>query len=196
MTSLLERAYEAYDEVMMYGVNKLFQGYNRLTGETKTDLANKLVVVAPTLEVVGCYQSNPALSMINTPFLIHLSYRSVKMNKQQEELEKRAEKLGMKNIMAEVGNVANKYLGTLWMGMSTFLILSPAIESYSTGQTSERLIPNLTWASGNVMRGLSHYVMRCEDLPKGKSVLSKAKTKLEEIVSEHKLSKKMRPQQV
>ena len=49
-------AYQKFDDVVMYGVNKGVRAWNWTTGKTKTDLANSLLTVAPIFEGgVLCY---------------------------------------------------------------------------------------------------------------------------------------------
>ncbi len=53
MVNPIYKAYEKFDEGIMYFANKAVQGYNWTTGGTKTDLANGLLTVAPIADAIG-----------------------------------------------------------------------------------------------------------------------------------------------
>jgi len=53
MENPITKGYEWFDNTLMYGANKAAHTWNWTTGRTKSDLANKMLTVAPVMESTG-----------------------------------------------------------------------------------------------------------------------------------------------
>jgi len=153
--------------------------YNWATGKQKSDLANKLLTVAPILESVGVfYEANElghtgvyTLAFIGTLLSLGVSHFLQKENLKMQKLENDALEKNCKNIETEKYFEFNKGMGAMYASVGTLLFYIPSLSNDIAG-------------SGIGIRSLSHYVMRTENLPPRKNVLSRAKDRIEKYFEE------------
>ncbi len=147
MENPIFRAYQKFDDEMMYLANKAVRAYNRTTGGTNAKLANRILSGAAIFESVG-FINRKAYSM--APLLIGLSHFSQTVNSNEEKLEESAQKI---NCIYK--NSSREFLGPIWLGISTLHagIGASTLSPYF----SESFI-----ATGHALRGLSYYIMRAD----------------------------------
>ena len=122
MKNPISYLYEKVDNTIMYGVNKGVKAWNWTTGQTKADLANQLLTVAPVAEISSYFLNRDLFyEILGSPVMIFLSHVcQIKNKKQEAEEEKAAEnrtKLYAPHF--EMGNRKRQILKkqlTLWSG--------------------------------------------------------------------------------
>lgn len=161
MENPIFKAYEKLDDSIMYIANKGVKAWNWTTGQTKADLANQMLTVAPILEITGGLIMHPILGIYCTPFLL-VPHMNQLINKKVEGLEIAAAKKGLK----PAPEIYKPYelAGPLYFGFAGY--------DYSCF--------NEVIGTGFSIRAASKYVMRADYLPPGKSVFERAKDKLVE----------------
>jgi hypothetical protein len=174
---VVEKAYQFLDDRIMEGINLGVKTWNYTTGKTKTDLANGLLTVAPILEGSGFFTIFGILGIPLTAAYILMSHDYQIENKKIGELEKQYENSGtIHPIVESWKNDTSQTMGGVFAATSiintsaTLNPLNPEPEGYA-------LI-----ATGNSLRSLSHYIMRADYIPPGKSILEKARDGIENLV--------------
>ena len=187
---LPERIVDAYvyvDRGIMRGVNMGVHAWNWTTGETKSQLANKLLTLAPIAETVGFSLPRRAeddtLSYLVSglfwlPFGILVSHSTQRTNEKIEMCEEKAADSCLKDIYAEGMKELYKFLGALWGSDSFF---QASLGTRADYHSHSNLI-----AVGAAMRGASFYIMRADYLPPKKNCLRRGADKLKEIVESYK----------
>ena len=171
MKNPIWKAYEKFDDVVMYGANKGVRAWNWTTGKTKADLANSLLTVAPIFEGTGFIMANPAVGAIFALAHIGISHLYQKSNKEQESLEKNALEKG---VLLAPGNFHEK--------RNTFL--SGGFLAFSAVQFSIGEPYNIMVGTGYTVRSSSYYVMRADYMKPRRNVARRVMDKLSDLVSE------------
>jgi len=174
MKNPIFQLYEKTDDVIMYCVNKSVKAWNWTTGQTKADLANSLLTIAPVSEVLGYSIISPVLGVgMSFPFLL-VSHLDQKRNKKQEILEEKALEKGLKLDSQSSHEGAHRGFGLAWAGDSVY-------EFYLGFNYDSGFVIS---GAGHVIRSSSYYVMRADYLPPRKNVFSRTKDKLVEKLQE------------
>ena len=168
MENPLWKAYQKFDDVVMYGVNKGVKAWNWTTGKTKADLANSLLTIAPIFEASGTMMVDPVMGGVITISALGLSHICQIKNKQYEVLEENALKKGA------LLNPKNSYEGLNVIGGLMFGVNS--VQGISLGHD-----PTLVIGIGTGVRSSSHYVMRADYFPPGKNVVDRVKDRLADL---------------
>ncbi|MBI2451870.1 hypothetical protein HYV50_02200 [Candidatus Pacearchaeota archaeon] len=184
MLNKLGKAYEAFDNAVMKGVNSAMRAYNWTTGDTKTDLANKLLTIAPVLESIGFFNCSPVFGLTVTPIYVFGSYIGTKNNKAIEDRESRALENNCLDYLAE----NTKRSLRLFCGpMFALLGASWAMPSDAKGYfTEDKTLTNLLTAIGFFARAASCYVMSADNLPPRKNCVKRGIEKLEQLISSYR----------
>lgn len=184
MKNPIYKAYEKLDNAIMYGADKAAHAWNWTTGRTKANLANKLLAIAPILEISGTVLIAIPTAAFFAPFSLYFSHDVQKRNIQYEKLEEKAAENQIINSEVESYKQASKKFG--------YLITLPAAFDYSFFMLSynQNKYPSLGFASrttGFFLRSVAFHIMRTHYLPPRKNCLSRAKDKLAEILQERVL---------
>lgn len=165
--------FEFVDENLMKAVNCGVRVWNWTTGKTKTDLANSLLTVAPILEGAGFFTTdgNRTTAFIGTGVYILVSHLDQIRNKRLEKEEVRAIEKGAK-VLPDVLNIFSGYLFAGSSSMSQLLF------------TTSGSYDHESFAIGNGLRALSHFVSRAEYFPPRKNVVVRIKERLEKRLKE------------
>lgn len=181
------KAYNALDSLVMKGVTKGVRAWNWTTGETKSQLANKMLSVAPILETVGFLNSNWKVVNALSPGYIWFSHLDQKQNSEMEKREAKAAEGGLMDSDVEEFKQKKCHRdGRLFtaMGLVSLTLMD------SVGET--RYLSNregyMAIGAGFLIRGSSHYVMRTKYLPPRKNIVSRLFDKAKERAAERKLA--------
>ncbi len=177
MTYPLWKAYCAFDDKLMRGVNLGVRAWNWTTGRTKTDLTNGMLTVAPMLECSGMILSNPIVSIIYIPCMITLSHCCQKINKEIDALEQKTAESSTMHFESEIYKKYNELYGPGWSSIG--------LVNDSLSIAGRSLDYSLT-GTGYFIRGASHYIMRAEHLPPRKNCLRRGMDKLESLIAEYR----------
>lgn len=187
--------YKKFDDAVMYAVNKGVKAWNWTTGGTKTSLANGMLSVAPVLESTGIFMTGGlyggiGIGLIGSFVYVTISHFDQKTNIKQEKEEIKALEDGLK-LPDSKYNSNNKKWGCIFNVWGVYLTAT-----YSTfGRNNESIADEgmLTLGLGQAVRGTSHYVMRAENFPPRKNVLSRTADKIREKLAERKLQPSPNP---
>lgn len=182
MTNPITKAYEKFDDGLMYLANKGVRAWNWTTGRTKADLANAMLSVAPVLESVGFANYYKMTGLPVIPFLLGISHVCKKINLEIEDREVKALESGLKDTRAEFLKRASKMASPCYFGLAYLLAIAPNTKGVFLDSTHET---NLITAAGFTVSAASHYVIRADYLPPRKNILSRAKDKLVEIIESY-----------
>jgi len=172
MENPIFQLYHKTDDMIMYGVNKGVKAWNWTTGQTKTDLANSMLTIAPIFEGVGCFSAHPLIGLLCTPFYLGLSHKFQKRNVEQEIEEAKVAEKRVKLSLDSEYERDNKTIGLGFVAIGGYDFTPPALEILGIG---------------NCIRGSSHYVMRADYLPPRKSLFRRVKDKLVDKLNEGNL---------
>lgn len=171
------------DDAIMYAVNRCVKAWNYTTGKTKTDLANRMLCVAPILESVGATMSISYFRLIIAPLVFQDSYKSIKINKKFERLEEKSINNNCKSILVEGLKEGYKKAGAIGLFLAT-----PTLTGFAVMSSNKRAGGPALFCAGCAIRSFSDYVMRAEYLPPRKSVFKRAKEKLAEKLQQTNLN--------
>ncbi|MDD5193188.1 MAG: hypothetical protein PHF67_01235 [Candidatus Nanoarchaeia archaeon] len=164
------------DDFLMRGINGLVYSWNYLTGGTKTDLARILNGTAPIFEVSGGFCMTPILGAIMIAVSTKLTQINWNSFKDQEADEGRARNArARRNYGYDLENVVYGHFFS-FCSLSNLLAANmshPSSEVYNAKQELGSL-GSYSVAFGNGLRALSFYIMRADDIPPGKNILSRA----------------------
>jgi len=124
MKNPIFKAYEKFDNGMMYLSNKAVRKYNWLTGGTKADLSDKVFLVAggtsglATLDPIAA----PVLTAVHLAMYLLTSLK----NKKIEKLEKAAQEKGCLNLEVEGNKLRLKGIPLIYLTGST--LFSPFLK--------------------------------------------------------------------
>ncbi|MBI5803921.1 hypothetical protein HY450_01620 [Candidatus Pacearchaeota archaeon] len=179
------RAYATFDDALMHCASKAAQAWNWTTGETKSELANKLLTVAPILESAHYFNLNIGTGVVLTTGYLYASHLFQIGNKRMEEREISATEKGAKDFFVEKEKDIHKTCGPLFLVLIS--LLSRDIFSNEKGALGidESITGTLT-ATGHLLRSSSHYIMRTDYLPPRKNCIKRGLEKLESIVGEYR----------
>jgi hypothetical protein len=178
MANLVSKAYDALDDAIMYGANKVVRAWNWTTGKTKADLANLTIVLAGTLNVAGTYAVNPSDTGLAVLICFMAGKGTPKLHNEIENREERAFYSNCKDIYVEAWKDRTKYLGPAFSliggAAAGIACLDPKIKY------SERVSMDLF---GIFMGSFSvaGYIMRTDYLPPRKDAFSRGVDKLVEL---------------
>ncbi len=190
----LVKAYLAVDNALMYGANKTVQGWNWLTGETKSQLANKLLTLAP-IALAASYSYGakpgemPSAAMLTGGFLAYshffqnknLRFEEKELNAAQESL-KDPESEFYKNVVCR-GVPAAHFGGSL--ALTGAVSAAPIEGDYGT---------NLgLFLGGQALYAGSFFLMRADSVPPRKSCFRRGLEKLVEGWDNYKEQKVLEP---
>jgi len=174
---LVSRVYDAVDNTIMYGVNKMTKGYNWTTGGTKTELANGLLVDAAVAFPTGIFLFNPVLGRVITLVILPSIHYKQKRNVEIEKKESKALEKGLLDLEVEIYKKRNRENAEL------NLMLSGINEGIGLSLHSNE--SNILVGIGCGLSALDGYVMRADNLPPRKNCLSRGMDNLKEIVSSY-----------
>ncbi len=177
--------FEKVDDTIMYGVNKGIKAWNWTTGQTKTDLANQLLTLAPIFDAIGSFYGTPYFGAIASPLFLFISHMQQKINYRQQIEEQRAKDKKTRLSLDNEYEHRNKSLGYFWGGAGAFPL--------SSLPNCEEPVIVLSYSISNGFRSASHFIMRADDLPPRKNVFARAKDKLVEKINEGKLNPVFQP---
>ncbi len=189
--------YKKFDDAVMYCVNKGVKAWNWTTGGTKTSLANGMLSLAPIPASLGniwfIIQNQNFLKDfiigIATSGMFLYSYYHKKRNSKQETEELKALKDGLK-LPDFKYNRENKIFGFWWtFGVNSIGITKCLEDEKYFGDDA---VTGMGMTTGSLY-GFSHYVMRAENLPPRKNVLSRTADKIREKLAERKLQPSPNP---
>ena len=177
---MITKAYQKFDDGLMYLANKAVKAYNWTFGRTKADLANELLTVAPILEGAGFLQREfPQIHVPLVFMFLHLAHISQKDNKHIEHREIEASKSNCKDLAVEnYKNGICKLFPAIWLS-------SAVIQGYPSGKS---YADDILTGTGNIIRASSYYIMRADSLPPKKHCLSRAKDKIKAKLAERRLT--------
>ena len=174
------------DTGVMKSVNAGVRAYNWTTGETKTQLANRLLCVAPICEVTGLLSfsyyfpiTTLAVALMSANMVIK-SHLDQKRNYRIERNENSARESSLLNIEAEHSKIMCKIGGYSWLGSSS---LFSAIGIINNDNSS--VIFNSGIVSGNAMRAIADFSMCADNLPPRKSFFRRSYEALEKRIAEY-----------
>ena len=173
---LVSKAYDAVDDTVMYGVNKMVRGYNWTTGGTKAELANGFLVGATVTIPVGILLINPVFGSVFTLIALPSIHYKQKKNVEIERKEAKAFERGLCDIDVEEYKERNRVSGEFNIAFSVsngYFGLSPNNE------------PNILVGMGCGLFALDIYVMRADNLPPRKNCFKRGAEKLKDIVSSY-----------
>jgi len=179
---MLGRIGKKIDDTVMYGVNKAVHAWNWTTGETKADISNNLLTIAPIVENSGFAMYFPHMLLFSLPALLSISHVQQIKNKRIEKLEVKALENGMRDIEVEEYKTTLKGDGYYWGAASGIHVLIPMDDEGT-------VIAGI----GMGIRGLGCHVMRADYLPPRKNVFSRAKDRLADIVEKYQAEPSLKP---
>lgn len=163
----MEKIYKSLDNFLLGCTNKVTQACNYTFGWSRNDLANLLQVTAPVFEISGNYHNDPSSAAFYIPAFVLMSMGSISLFTDMDSEDKESSRKGCKRN--PIYDVCNNIMG--WsMGSAAILEGTPI-----HGED------NLHYAIigiGHAIRSLSHYVIRLPDIPRRKSVFTRAFEKL------------------
>lgn len=173
---LVSRAYDAVDDTIMYGVNKIVRGYNWTTGGTKAELANGFLTGATVALPVGILLINPILGCVTTGIVLPIIHYKQERNVEIEKKEVSALNRSSFDTDVEGYKERARASGEFNLGLSVINECGGLlIDSY----------PNILLGMGCGLGALDCYVMRAENLPPRRNCLKRGAEKLKDIVSSY-----------
>ena len=98
----MKNPFKPFDDALMYVVNKGVKAWNWTTGQTKADLANQLLTIAPVAESFGHFGTiNPGIAAFLTCGWLFYSHNDQKKNREMESLEQEAIESSCMNYQVE-----------------------------------------------------------------------------------------------
>lgn len=183
MGNLLFDAYNYLDDKIMKGISAGVHAWNWTTGETKSELAYKLLTVAPILEGIGYTNNDIPSSIMATPLMIFMSHREQNKAKELEEREAIALDDHMQDLEVISQKQTMKYPSLIWFMAAGVW----AIPHGGKGEIlPDRNETDLMVTAGHTLRALSYYVMRTDYLPPRKNCASRGIEKLEQLVQSYR----------
>lgn len=174
MTDILSLAYKEFDNAVMYGVNKGFKAWNWTTGQTKTDLACDLHKLGSIGISAGswCFNDSGLVGTLFTFGSLLTSHRTEQNFRDMEKKETKAVSDGMIDLKVEDFNKKAGYTGVfnLVVGLAQYFVLGKAIERGEIKDGYQYLMP-----AGFCLWSAANYVVRADNLPPRRNVLSRAK---------------------
>tara|TARA_Y100000310_G_scaffold325096_1_gene388057 strand:- start:231 stop:827 length:597 start_codon:yes stop_codon:yes gene_type:complete len=183
LLNLIGEAYNVFDSLVMKGVNVGVKAWNWTTGETKTQLSNKLWTLAAVSGSLNeSFKEEP--SAIPPAIYILLVHRVHNANNWHTEKEEKALKDGLKDTVVEL---RKSYLGIAGMFLGA-TSLNSILEGFSKTSGIDKT-QDFILGSSNAFASLGCYVMRADSLPPRKDCVTRGLEKLAEFRKE----KEMRP---
>ncbi len=184
MANPIGKAYKALDDLVMKGVNEGVRTWNWTTGETKTELANKMLTVSSILFPTGILNNlGPLGGGILGSVWILANHVTQKENTELEDLESKAVENNMKNAFVEDLKVHKEINGSIMLAFSPVYLLHWKEQGYFMKDT---VLSSYFIGSGMVLHGISEYVMRSDYFPPQKNCISRGVDKLKKFYEDYK----------
>lgn len=181
---MIGRMYNAFDKMVLKGVNKGVKAWNWTTGKTKAELANGLDTGYGICVSVGLYELSP-INIILFPITLYACHSHQKTNTMVEKLERDALKKGCLDVKVESSKYLHKIMGNISALSGAFLISSNQMVG-NTDKDFVRYLGQFTMAGGLFMQTACCYVMRTDYLPPGKNCIQRGREKLAEIIEAYR----------
>ena len=187
----IKKAYESFDNFMMYNTNNAVKAWNWTTGRTKSSLANLVLTTTAISFVLGesLDETSPAyidprgvgLSIV----WLYVTHSHQKININRDEKEQVAVEQKLKDL--EVAQTKEKDRNFWIPAWHTISILQALVSKYELSQGNPaRGMRGLMTCVGFEGIAISKYIMRTDYLPPRKNCVSRGIDKLKETIAAYK----------
>jgi hypothetical protein len=169
---MMSNAYEKIDGAIMTGINAGVRSWNWITGETKTDLANKVLMLGTITAIVTSGLSRLE-SLAYSPMYLGVTHLFQKIFNNNEKRENNANEKECLDMNVINDRHTYKFLGPIFFAgaaLASSLCYSPESESRK-----------VVWTGATINMssfGTSFYIMRADSLPPRKNCVSRGLEKL------------------
>lgn len=175
MENFIRNAYQALDDKLMQGANAALRAWNWTTGETKADLANKLLALGTISTTAGFLLHKYSFFQAASFLFPGYWYLQRRQNSRMEKLEESARENSYQNLEVEIFKKQVESLCPVSLvapitGVSAF----PYIENEDRLSSALRTV-------GLSLLSSSFYIMRSDVLPPRKNCFSRGVDKLKEL---------------
>ena len=179
----MAKIYDHVDSAIMKGVNEGVRAWNWTTGRTKSDLANICLVGTSAFTSVGLINMSKPLGYAMVPIVLLATAAKSYLNKKSELRELSALEKGLKDPVVEGQKELEKEFGR------NAIIINSLLSS--CGGASTNYVAEI--ATGGMLSAVQSYVMRAENFPKRKNVLSRIADDFSNTVAQYKLQRRPVP---
>ncbi len=176
---MLKKAYRGIDGLLMYGANKFVHSWNWTTGRTRAELADLLLLSGSATLIAKSFQDGPWGVGTSCVFYgLGHSYAALN-NLEIDKLEEVSSANGMKHPTVELFKHIYRYYGPSLLVVGALSLATPSTWPNGDSRTGEKIVG----VAAITACGIHAYVMRADNLPPRKNVLSRAKDRLAELIS-------------